>query len=84
MDHIAEVYDLHHFESATEPLVFIDPQLGDNKYLFPVAECLKGGVGGLNPTQRESKATNEWSASMLPPGRCNPRVYLDQIWSSGE
>jgi len=58
-DNIAEPYDLHRFESAAERLEFIDSLVADNKYLFPVAECVEGGVRGPNPTQRESKAANE-------------------------
>jgi hypothetical protein len=58
-DNIAELYDLHRFESAAAHLVFIDSLLAHNKYLFPVAERVEAGVGGLNPTQRESKADNE-------------------------
>jgi len=83
-DNIAELYDLHHFESAAERLEFIDSLLADNKYLFPVAERVEGGVRGPNPTQRESKADNEWLASTLLPGGGNPAVYLHQILSSGE
>ena len=33
-DNIAELYDLHCFESAAERLEFIDSRLADNKYLF--------------------------------------------------
>jgi len=58
-DNIAELYDLHHFECNAERLEFIDSLLADNKYLFPVAECVEGGVRGPNPTQRVSKAANE-------------------------
>jgi len=58
-DNIAELYDLHQFESATECLEFIDSLLADNKYLFLVAERMQCGVHGPNPTQRESKAANE-------------------------
>jgi hypothetical protein len=58
-DNIAEIYDLHCFESAAERLEFSDSQLGDNRYLFPVAARVKGGVHGPNPTQRESKADNK-------------------------
>jgi len=83
-DNIAKLYDLYRFESATECLEFIDPLLADNKYLFPVAERVEGGVCGPNPTQRESKADNEWLASTLLPGRGNPEVYLHRILSSGE
>jgi hypothetical protein len=83
-DHIAELYDLHHFESDTEHLEFIDSLLADNQYLFPVAERMEGGVRSLNPTQRVSKAANEWPASTLLPRGSNPRVYLHQILSSGE
>jgi hypothetical protein len=83
-DNIAELYDLHCFESATERLEFIDSLLSDNKYLFPVAECVEGGVRGPNPMQRESKADNEWLASTLLPGGGNPAVYLHQILSLGE
>ena len=83
-DNIAELYDLHRFESAAERLEFIDSLLADNKYLFPVAECLEGGVRGPNPRQRESKADNEWLASTVLPGGGNPVVYLHQISSLGE
>jgi hypothetical protein len=83
-DNIAEVYDLHRFESAAERLDFNDSVLADNKYLFPVAERVEGGVRGPNPTQRESKAANEWLASTLLPGGSNPAVYLHQILSSCE
>jgi len=83
-DNIAELYDLHCFESAAERLEFIDSLLADNKYLFPVAERVEGGVCGPNATQRESKADNELLASTLLPGGGNPTVYLHQILSSGE
>jgi len=62
-DHIAELNDLHRFESTTEHFEFIDSLLADNKYLFLIAECVEFGVRGPNPTQRESKAANEWLAS---------------------
>jgi len=83
-ENIAELYDLHHFESTTERLECIDSLLADNKYLFPKAERVEGGVRGLNPTQRELKAANEWLASTLIPAGSNPAVYLHQILSSGE
>jgi len=83
-DHIAELYDLHRFESDAERLEFIDSPLADNKYHFPVAEHVEGGVRGPNPTQIVSKAANEWPASTLLPGGRNPGVYLHQILSSGE
>jgi hypothetical protein len=81
---IAELYDLHCFESAAERLEFIDSILADNKYLFPVAEHVEGGVRGLNQMQGESKAANEWLASTLLPGGSNPVIYIHQILSSGE
>ena len=56
---IAELYDLHCFESAAERLELIACLLAHNKYLFPVAERVEGSVRGTNPTQRESKAANE-------------------------
>ena len=56
---VADVYDLHCFESDAEHLEFIDSLLADNKYLFPVAERVEGGVRGPNPTQRVLKAANE-------------------------
>jgi hypothetical protein len=56
---IAEHCDLHRFESAAERLEFIDSLLADNKYLFPIADHVEGGVSGPNPTRRESKAANE-------------------------
>jgi len=83
-DNIAELYDLHRFESTAEHLEFIDSLLADNKYLFPISERVEGGVRGPNPTQRGSKAANEWLVSTLLPGRSNPAVYLHQILSSGE
>jgi len=83
-DNIAELYDLHCFESAAERLEFIDSLLADNKYLFPVAERVEGGVCVPNPMQRESKADNELLASTFLPGGSNPTVYLQQILSSGE
>jgi len=83
-DNIAEHYDLHRFESAAERLELIDSLLADNKYYFPVAERVEGGVRGPNQTQRESKADNEWPASTLHPGGSHPMVYLHQILSSGE
>ena len=49
--HFADVYDLHRFESATEHLEFIDSLLAGNKYLYPVAECVEGGLRSPNPTQ---------------------------------
>jgi hypothetical protein len=33
-DYVAEVYDIHRFESDTERLEFIDSILADNKYFF--------------------------------------------------
>jgi len=71
-DNIAEVYDLHRFESAAEHLEFIDSLLADNKYLFHIAERVEGGVHGPNPTQRESIAANERLASTILPGGSNP------------
>jgi hypothetical protein len=83
-DNIAELNDLHRFESAAEHLEFIDSPLADNKYLFPVAERVESGVRGPNPTQRELKADIKWRASTVHPGGGNPAVYLHQILSSGE
>jgi hypothetical protein len=83
-DNITELCDLHRFESAAERLEFINSLLADNKYLFPIAECVEGGVRGPNPTQRKSKAANEWLASTLLPARSNPAVYQHQILSSAE
>jgi len=62
-DNIAEIYDLHHFESAAEGLEFIDLLLADETYRLPVAERVQGGVLGPNLTHRESKADNEWLTS---------------------
>jgi hypothetical protein len=75
-DNIAELCDLRPFESAAEHLEFLDSLLADNKYLFPVAEHVEGSVRSPNPTQRESKADNEWLASILLPVGGNPAVYL--------
>jgi len=84
MDNIAELYDLHRFESNVERLEFIDSLLADNKYHFPVAEGVEGGVCSPNPTQRVSKAAEEWPVSTSLPGRSTPAVYLHQILSSGK
>jgi len=83
-DNIAELNYLHHFESATESLEFIDSLLADNKYLFPVAERVEGGERGRNPTHRLMEAANECTASTLLPGGSNPEACLHQILSSGE
>jgi hypothetical protein len=83
-DNIAELYDLHRFESAAERLEFIDSLLADNKHLCRIAERVEGGVRSPNPMQRESKAANEWLVSTLLPGESNPALYLHQILSSGE
>jgi hypothetical protein len=62
-DNIAEIYDLHRFESAIEHFEFIDCPLVDNKNLFSVLEHVEGGLRSQNPTQRESKADHECLAS---------------------
>jgi len=84
ISNIAELYDLHRFESAVERLGFIDSLHADIKYLFHVAEREEGGVHGPNPMHRASKADNECLASTLLPGRSNPMGHLHQILSSGE
>jgi hypothetical protein len=83
-DNIAELYNLHRFESTAERFEFIDSLLADNKYHFPIAERVEGGVPGPNPIQRESTAAHEWLASSLLPAGSNPAVYLHQISSSSE
>jgi hypothetical protein len=83
-DIIAELYDLHRFESNAEGLEFIDSLLANNKYLFPVAERVEVGVRGPNPTQRVSTAANELPVSTVLPGGSNPTVYVHQILSSSE
>jgi len=83
-DNIAELYDLHRFESNGECFEFIDSLLADNNYLFRVAECVEGGVRGPNPTQRVSNAANELPVTTFLPGGSNPAVYLHQILSTGE
>jgi hypothetical protein len=84
MDNIAELYDLHLFESATEHLECIDCLLGNNKYLFLIAVRVEGSVHSPNPTQKHSKAGNERQVSTLHPGGSNPAVYLHQLLSLGE
>jgi hypothetical protein len=81
---IVQLYDLYLFESDAEHLEFIDSLLADNMYRFAVAEHVEGGVRGPDPTQRVSKAANEWPASTLLPGRSNCAVYLHPILSSSE
>jgi hypothetical protein len=83
-DNIAELSDLHRFESAAKRLEFIDSLQAENKYLLPVAVRVAGGVRGPTPTERESKADNEWLASSLLPGGDNPVGILHQILSPGE
>jgi hypothetical protein len=72
------------FVSNAEHLEFVDSFLVDNKYLFPVAESVEGGVRSPNPKQRVSKAANEWPAYTLFPGGSNSGVDLQHILSSGE
>jgi lipoate-protein ligase A len=57
-DRIAELSDLHRFESDAVRLEFIDSLL---------AERVGGGVRGPNPTKRMSKDANEWPVSTLLP-----------------
>jgi len=83
-DNIAELYDLHRFESNADHLEFIDSLLADDKYIFPVAEHEEGGVCGPNPTQTVWKAANIRLASTSLPGGSNPAVYLNQILSFDE
>jgi len=59
-DNVAELYDLHRFESNTEHLKFIDSHLADSRYLFPVVEHVGDGVRGANRTERVPKAAYEW------------------------
>jgi len=80
----AELYDLHRFESDAVHLEFIDSILADNDDRYPVAELVEGGVRGLNPMQRETKAANKLPASTLLPCGSNPVVYLHQIVSWGK
>ena len=83
-NNIAELYDLHCFESDAERLEFIDSLLADNQCHFCLAERVEGGVLGPNPMQRESKADNKWPASTLLPRRSNPTIHLYHILASGE
>jgi len=83
-DNIAELYDLHCFESNAELFEYIDSLLADTKYPFPLAERVESAVHGPNPMQRLLKAANKWPASNLLPSGSNPAVYLHQILSSGE
>jgi len=82
-DNIAELYDLHNFQSTAQHLEYIDSLLADNKNHFPEAEREDGGVRVPNQTQRESTPDKEWLASSSLPGGSNPAVYLHQICSSG-
>jgi len=83
-DNIADLYNLHRFESDAKRLKFIDSLLADNKYLVPVAGCVEGGVCGPNPMQRELKTAKEWPTSTLLSGESNSAFYLHQLLSSGE
>jgi hypothetical protein len=82
-DNITQGYDRHPIECTAERMEFIDSRVADNTYLFPIAERMEGGVRSPNPTQRDSKADNEWLASTLLPGGMNPSVYRHHILSSG-
>jgi hypothetical protein len=81
---IVEHYDLHLFQSTAERLEYINSLLVNNRYLFPVAGCVEGDVCGPNPTQRESKANNEWLVCTVLSCGGNPTVCLHQMLSSGE
>jgi len=81
---LAELSDLHRFESDAEHFKFIDSLLEDNNYVCPVAVHVEGGVRSPNPMQRVSKAANKWPASTVLPGGSNPAVHLHQILSSGK
>ena len=83
-DNIAELYNLHRFESDTEHLDFFDSLLAHDNFLSPVAEHVDGGVCGPNAMQRVSKAATKRPVSTSPPGQSNPRVYLHQILSLRE
>jgi hypothetical protein len=78
-DNIAELDDLHHFESDAEHFEFIDSLLADNNYMFALAECVEGGVRCPNLMLKTSTAAKEWPASTLLPGGSNPPVYLRRI-----
>jgi hypothetical protein len=83
-NYLAEVHDLHCFESDTESLEFIDSLLADNKYIFPVAERVEDGVRDPNPMQSVSKSANKCPVSTLLPGETNPVVYQHQNLSLSE
>ena len=83
-DNIEELYDLHHIESTTECLEFIDSLLGDKNYLFQIPEHAEGGERGPHPTLRES---NTDTKSLMPtslPGGSDPPVNQDSIFTLGE
>jgi len=48
-DNIAELDNLHRFESNAERLEFIQSLAADDKYLVPLEECVEGGVHSPNP-----------------------------------
>ena len=83
-DNIAELYDLHRFESAAERLEFIDFLLVDKMKLCPVAERVEGGERDPNPPERVSNSAHECPESTALPGGTNPRVDLQQISSLSE
>jgi len=83
-DNIGDLYDLHRLKSGIEHVELINSLLADDKYMFPIAESVEGGVRGPNPMQRESKVANKWLGYTRLPGGCNPAVCLHQILSSAE
>jgi hypothetical protein len=83
MDNIAELYDLHRFESATDILEFINALWAGNKYHFPLPESVEGGVHSPNPTQGESKAANNWQGSIYFLMGPIPRMFHIKFYHCG-
>jgi hypothetical protein len=62
-DNITQLYDRHRFESAAVHCEFIDSLLAHNMSHSPIAGYVEGDVRSPIPTQKESKAANQWLAS---------------------
>jgi len=73
-DNIPEFYDRQCIEAVTVRLEFIDSPLADNRYLFPIAECVEDGVHGPNAMQAELQAAIKWLVSTIVPAGSNPAV----------
>jgi hypothetical protein len=62
-DNITQLYDRHWFESVAVHCEFIDSLLAHNMSHSPIGGHVERDVRSPIPTQKESKAANQWLAS---------------------